>query len=592
MPSKPSVKPLKFMSRDGIDYEFPVYEDYVPAAIYLRISQDRTGDGDGVTRQLEDCVKYADLHRLTVIEVIEENDTSAYVAPHREDGVKPRKPKRPGFERLKAIATSGEIHAVVAWATDRLWRSVRDLDQLINIVETTPHGFTIHAVHGGIIGLGDANGQTVARILGAVAQGEVNIKAKRQARAHEQAFDRGKFPGGRVPFGYRLGEKPGELVLHEDRAEVLRDIADGIINDGWTITRATRFIREELPKRCGKMKPVALRGILTGPTVAGKRYYLPVAQKRSDPEAKGTWGPAGWEPVFDEVTWQLLRKALATTPRGRPTRPSLLGGLLLCAYCGSAMSYSTRTYKCTVTSGCGRISVSTPTVEAVVTDFITTLLTAQETQEFLKRMLNIGDGPPGTDDINIDAELEKIARKRRELTEAYDDEVLTMAELRHSLDRLKAKEQALLTKREENVEAALEWERSAMAFQAYEDLLDATDDDAIKKKNMIFRALLDGIVVSPREKNSCKFDTERLNFRLAGTSPYIPLNDREDISDDGVDWWTEDPGDLASHPSPRELVQAGVVKEPVPRRKNRKAARLINGAVEGNKNGATAKTAS
>ena len=61
------------------------------AVVYTRISQDRNGDGAGVTRQEADARALAKMRGWTVTSVIVENDTSAA-----------GKKIRPGFERLLA----------------------------------------------------------------------------------------------------------------------------------------------------------------------------------------------------------------------------------------------------------------------------------------------------------------------------------------------------------------------------------------------------------------------------------------------------------------------------------------------------------
>ncbi|NYI46303.1 DNA invertase Pin-like site-specific DNA recombinase [Nocardioides aromaticivorans] len=48
------------------------------AAIYTRISQDRTGAGLGVDRQEQDCRAKAEELGLDVVAVFSDNDTSAY----------------------------------------------------------------------------------------------------------------------------------------------------------------------------------------------------------------------------------------------------------------------------------------------------------------------------------------------------------------------------------------------------------------------------------------------------------------------------------------------------------------------------------
>ena len=48
------------------------------AAIYVRISQDRTGAGLGVERQADDCQQLCEAKSWKVVEVYVDNDVSAF----------------------------------------------------------------------------------------------------------------------------------------------------------------------------------------------------------------------------------------------------------------------------------------------------------------------------------------------------------------------------------------------------------------------------------------------------------------------------------------------------------------------------------
>ncbi len=92
------------------------------AAVYSLISQDATGQRAGVTRQLEDCEALADRFGWEVTHRYDDNDLSAH-----SDGT------RPGFEAmLKAMADS-EFGAVICWHPDRLFRSMKDVERLVQI---------------------------------------------------------------------------------------------------------------------------------------------------------------------------------------------------------------------------------------------------------------------------------------------------------------------------------------------------------------------------------------------------------------------------------------------------------------------------
>ena len=162
----------------------------VRAAVYLRISRDRTGEGLGVGRQREDCLRLcADLG--WVAELYEENDTSA-------------KADRPVFRRMLKDIREGRIDAIVAWQPDRLYRGFTDLERLVEIIEK--HEVVVRTIKAGDLNLDSAYGRMIARMLSVIAQGEGELKAERWKRSWRQGREHGEVArtGSRL-FGYTRG---------------------------------------------------------------------------------------------------------------------------------------------------------------------------------------------------------------------------------------------------------------------------------------------------------------------------------------------------------------------------------------------------
>src|SRR5215217_396901 len=94
------------------------------AAIYARQSLDRTGEGMAVMRQLAECRDLAKRNGWKVAEEFVDNDVSA----------SSRKP-RPEWTRLLADLEAGRYDVLVCWHTDRLYRRLRDLVDVVEIAE-------------------------------------------------------------------------------------------------------------------------------------------------------------------------------------------------------------------------------------------------------------------------------------------------------------------------------------------------------------------------------------------------------------------------------------------------------------------------
>lgn len=123
------------------------------AVIYVRISKDREGAGLGVDRQRADCVALAERMGWLVVGTYTDNDISAYSGK-----------LRPGYTSMMKSLEQGHADAIIAWHTDRLHRSPRELESFIDLCER--QGLSVQTVRAGVIDLSNASGRMVARMLG------------------------------------------------------------------------------------------------------------------------------------------------------------------------------------------------------------------------------------------------------------------------------------------------------------------------------------------------------------------------------------------------------------------------------------------
>jgi len=275
--------------------------------IYTRISQDPMGLRAGVRRQLDDSTAalrqrgwspqraFEPGHRL-----YEDNDTSAY------------KGRRPQFEQM--IAELHEAHCLVAYNVDRLVRQPRDLERLID--RCTELGLTRVATAQGDIDLTTHDGRLHARILAAVAAKESDDKSRRVTRVLRDRSERGLWTGNRAPIGYRLSPQDGTLELDHARADLVRGLADEILQGTRTLTDAARDLN---------ITPLGLRKTLLSPTLIGRT---------------GTGHRGYWPPILDDLQQAHLRE----TFENRRTGPNNYGahwlsGVLICAVCEHRFSF-------------------------------------------------------------------------------------------------------------------------------------------------------------------------------------------------------------------------------------------------------------
>lgn len=282
------------------------------AAIYCRISNDKTGAGLGVERQEQDCRELAARLGWSVAEVFADNDLSAYSG-------KPR----PRYRAMLDAIRAGRIGAVLAWHTDRLHRSPIELEEYIAACNDG-RDVPTHTVQAGPLDLSTPSGRMVARQLGAVARYESEHRSERVRRAFLQNAQQGRRAGGPRPFGY---EDDGVTVREPEAAAVraavesvlagasLRSVARDLTATGLTTTLKSRAWDAH-----------AVRALLIKPRNAGLRQHQ-----------GQVIGPANWPAIVPEEHWRAV-VAIVTDP-ARNTRPSdarvkwLGSGIYRCAGC-------------------------------------------------------------------------------------------------------------------------------------------------------------------------------------------------------------------------------------------------------------------
>lgn len=278
------------------------------AAIYARISDDKTGAGLGVQRQEEDCRSLAGAQGFAVQEVYTDNDISAYSGK-----------KRPGYQRMLSAIAAGAVDVVIGWHTDRLHRSPTELEEYIAVCNK--HSVTTHTVKGGEIDLRTPEGMLRAGLLGQVARYESAHKAERVRRAQEQKAMTGGWLGGLRPFGWQITD--GVPTLDDVEAGIVRD-AHAHVLAGFSLGSFIQGLNERgvVTARGGAWSYATLRQMLLRPRNAG------LAEWKGD-----VVGESMFPAIVERHIWEATA-AVLTDPSRRRSRSNkvkhLLAGIALC----------------------------------------------------------------------------------------------------------------------------------------------------------------------------------------------------------------------------------------------------------------------
>jgi DNA invertase Pin-like site-specific DNA recombinase len=383
------------------------------AVIYVRISQDRTGAGLGVDRQREDCEALAKRNGWEVVEVYVDNDVSAFSGKKRKD-----------YERMLADLDDGKATVVIVWHTDRLHRSILELEKYMNLCER--RGVFTHTVQAGEIDLASPTGRMLARQLGIIARYESEHKGERVRRARQQKALAGEWTGGIRPFGWgvptgemrtkvdkKTGEEYDEPVLDMRKAvpEEKAAIAYGtdLILSGGSVRGFFRWLRDKgLRTSLGNefTNPEQARELLLRP----RNARIAVSQGRE--VGRGQWDELVSEDKFRGCVAILSDPARVTTPGNQP---KWLGSLLYRCGRGDCTQYVFVTqsggrrfpsYRCQTGHGGGRRA---EVVDQYVEDTIVERLSRPDAHELLE------PAPEGVNVAALQAEGEQIRARMRDL---------------------------------------------------------------------------------------------------------------------------------------------------------------------------------
>lgn len=472
---------------------------------YVRISEDRTDEEAGVDRQREDCLALCARQNLGVPEVFMDNDISAFLNK-----------KRPGYEALIERVKLGPSRLVV-WHVDRLYRRPRELEDLIDLVES--HPIRIEAVMGGAFDLNTHEGRLMARQLVAIASYESGHKADRIRRANRQKAERGDWHGA-AKFGYGTGG-----VLIPDEAAVVREMADRFLA-GQSLRSITVWLNEESgvpsPKAgtgtLGVWHATTVKSILTSARISGQRAYEPGRKNGESSTGREILGPGNWQAIITPSETARIR-AMLGSPDRRVSASSrrLLSTIATCGRCGAGLMSGTnpggtnpshrRRYVCKRENGRperGGLSVAAEPLEELVQEAVIVRLSRATMPS-----MDTADSDP-----QVAGALQRIVDTKlrlEELSQDYVDGVISRAEMQAARS---AAQNSIM-----KAERVLGRLSRAAAFRGIPigdevALRAAWHDWSIPQRRAILAALIDTLVVSPSPRNGSRFNPDRIELRF------------------------------------------------------------------------------
>ena len=176
------------------------------AGVYIRVStEDQAREGFSLGEQEEKLLQLCKFKELEVYKVYKDAGISAKDMEHR-----------PQFQEMLKDMKEGKINYIVAYKLDRITRSVRDLEELISVLEQYNCFLLCDRDD---VNTSTANGRFFVRMLTVLSQLEIEIVSERTKFGLNGAIKSGHILGQR-PFGYKSAEDKRMVIDNATRPYV------------------------------------------------------------------------------------------------------------------------------------------------------------------------------------------------------------------------------------------------------------------------------------------------------------------------------------------------------------------------------------
>jgi len=449
------------------------------AALYARVSSQQQAENETIGSQVAALADYAAEHGYAVPEEW----------TFRDEGYSGASLVRPGLERVRDLAAQGQLEAVLVYSPDRLARKYAY--QVLLVEELERAGVEVAFLKSS---RGDGpEAELLLQFQGMIAEYERAqiVERCRRGKIHRaRSGDVSVLCG--APYGFRYVRKTDTTAAYyeivESEAQVVREMFRLYTREGFSIGKIARHLSEQgIRTRTGKARwdRSTLWGMLRNPAYMGKAAFgktrvvdrpkkvtRPARQREGLPSPgaphedrpREEWIEIPVPAIVDETTFALAAEQLERNKRfaSRHTKePSLLQGILVCRRCGYAYyRSSTRTtkrkiyyYRCIGSDDHrwedGRICSNKPVrqdqLDETVWQAVTELLAdpALARQELDRRLAErCRSNPTRKQKQRLRRELTRYQKAVSRLIHAYQEELISLEELRERIPQLRQQENA------------------------------------------------------------------------------------------------------------------------------------------------------
>lgn len=273
-----------------------------------------------IESQVKEMISLAEREGLEIVEIKRESHSSKEVG------------QRPVYNELITEIRQGKFNGILTWAPDRLSRNAGDLGSVVDLmdqkllVEIRTYGqrFT-----------NNPNEKFLLMILGSQAKLENDNKMVNVKRGLRARCEMGHWPSV-PPTGYLSNpdrNKKCQVVLDEQRAEVIKQMFEKVAQDGWSGRKLFRWLKDDLRFKTKHGKPLTLSNIYI---ILKSTFYYGEFEY---PKGSGQWYVGKHDSIITKDLYMQVQDKITNEHLVRAQdKEFAFTRMLTCGLCGSGVT--------------------------------------------------------------------------------------------------------------------------------------------------------------------------------------------------------------------------------------------------------------
>lgn len=480
------------------------------AAVYIRVStEDQAREGFSLGEQKEKLLQLCAFKGYEVFKIYEDAGISAKDMEHR-----------PAFQEMLSDMKKGKINYIVAYKLDRVTRSVRDLEELISVLEQYNCFLVCDRDD---VNTSTANGRFFVRMLTVLSQLEIEIVSERTKFGLNGAIKSGHLPGV-LPLGYKKdGNK--KTIIDETTKPVIERIFKMYL-EGKSYQQISNIFNDERVLNPKPWKDTTIQKIIDNKIYMGDYEQFKRIAKNKQIEPVVYMNVV--EPIISRAMWEECQHQKEKNQRTYTRdRVYLFFQKLECPSCHRIMKCKgsggkKRKYMYYTCEKC-HINYREDRIEELLSNFIYDMVEYDMAVKKYFLPVLADHKPTKTDDI--DKEIKSLEKQKERIKKAYMSGIVEMEDFSEDYKLIEDKLEILEQKKNESLDldnmtfspqqlmADRDIERETMIrLDTLNSVVKTTWESKSKEEKQEFISKLVESIIIIKDSNN-ELHVEKINFR-------------------------------------------------------------------------------